>query len=176
MSSRALKISTSILVLTGGLGYLMYSSMADNIEYYKYVDEIADEKERWAGVRLRLAGSVEEGSIFHRPGTHEYLFSILHEDAAIEVRYTGTVPDSFAEGAEVVVSGKLHSDGHFEARRVFARCPSKYEPLGPPPHDHAGRTDDITARDLPARHPVPGSRGSPGRDTAEEPGLPGADQ
>ena len=45
--------------------------------------------------------------------------------ASIDVRYAGTVPDTFKDRAEVVVKGTL-GDGKFEAREISAKCPSKY--------------------------------------------------
>ena len=131
MNTNTLKIAASVLIIGGGVGYLMYSSMAANLEYYKQVDEIADEMESWIGVRIRLAGNVKEGSIFHRPATHEYLFTVAYGGAEIPVHYKGSVPDSFMENAEVVVAGRLRDDGTFEGDRVFAKCPSKYEAREP---------------------------------------------
>ena len=43
------------------------------------------------------------------------------------MRYLGIdVPDLFRDGAEVVVEGRA-SQQAFEAQRVLAKCPSKYE-------------------------------------------------
>ncbi len=46
---------------------------------------------------------------------------------SIPVRYTGEVPDPFADGREVIVSGKV-ADGTFMAERdsLITKCPSKY--------------------------------------------------
>ncbi len=42
--------------------------------------------------------------------------------------YTGVVPDTFKDGAEVVLNGRLTQAG-FQVDRngVMAKCPSKYE-------------------------------------------------
>ena len=42
---------------------------------------------------------------------------------------TGIVPDTFKEDAEVVLKGRLASDGSFHVDKdgVMAKCPSKYE-------------------------------------------------
>jgi cytochrome c-type biogenesis protein CcmE len=52
--------------------------------------------------------------------------------ARVPVRYTGTVPDLFNKGREVVVEGTLH-DGTFVATpgSLSTKCPSKYVPAAP---------------------------------------------
>jgi cytochrome c-type biogenesis protein CcmE len=47
----------------------------------------------------------------------------------VDARYTGVVPDTFKDDAEVVLKGTLAQDGFTVARDgVMAKCPSKYEP------------------------------------------------
>jgi cytochrome c-type biogenesis protein CcmE len=47
--------------------------------------------------------------------------------ASVPVRYTGTVPDPFREGREVIVTGKMR-DGLFVAEQdsLVTKCPSKF--------------------------------------------------
>jgi len=47
--------------------------------------------------------------------------------ASLPVRYTGTVPDPFREGREVIVTGRLQ-EGAFVAERdsLITKCPSKF--------------------------------------------------
>lgn len=129
MSRTAPKVAISALVIAGSLGYLLYSSMSDNLEFYKRVDEVLADQETWIGVQMRLAGKVGEGSIFNKPGTHDYVFRLIHSGESMPIRYSGTVPDSFTENAEVVVTGRLQQEGYFAAERLFAKCPSKYEAM-----------------------------------------------
>jgi cytochrome c-type biogenesis protein CcmE len=46
---------------------------------------------------------------------------------SLPVRYTGEVPDPFADGREVIVSGKV-DNGTFLAQRdsLITKCPSKF--------------------------------------------------
>ncbi|MEA2430524.1 MAG: cytochrome c-type biosis protein CcmE, partial [Thermoleophilaceae bacterium] len=48
--------------------------------------------------------------------------------SAVRVHYTGTVPDPFRDGREVVVTGKL-TGGVFAAERdsLVTKCPSKFQ-------------------------------------------------
>jgi cytochrome c-type biogenesis protein CcmE len=46
----------------------------------------------------------------------------------VPVRYTGTVPDPFREGREVIVTVKSGSGGTFVGERdsLITKCPSKF--------------------------------------------------
>ena len=47
--------------------------------------------------------------------------------AVLPVDFTGIIPDTFVDDADVVVEGKRRDDGVFEATTLLAKCPSKYE-------------------------------------------------
>ena len=86
---------------------------------------------------LRVHGFVVEGSIAKQLAQGYVDFAMrdpLHEDgsdASLSVRYLGIdVPDVFADGAEVVVEGRVDGE-RFMAERVLAKCPSKYEVEAP---------------------------------------------
>ena len=60
-------------------------------------------------------------------------------NTVVRVHYKGVIPDTFKEEADVVLEGVLIPKGstgsagvvaqedRFEARTLFAKCPSKYE-------------------------------------------------
>ena len=79
------------------------------------------------GQSYELTGKVVKGSIAH--AGDELRFRIRDRDgtASLPVRYTGTVPDPFREGREVIVSGELRG-GTFVAERdsLITKCPSKF--------------------------------------------------
>jgi len=137
MSASALKIALTLLVAGGGIGWLVIESAADNLEYYKKVEEVMVDQARWTGPKLKLGGNVKTGSIFNKPGTVDYVFTVEHGGESVEVRYSGPMPDTFREGSEVVVAGRLAPAGHFEANEVIAKCPSKYEGEGKGGYDAA---------------------------------------
>jgi cytochrome c-type biogenesis protein CcmE len=58
----------------------------------------------------------------------EYRFKVQSNGSVVHASYSGVVPDTFKEGAEVVLKGRLNGEG-FEVERngVMAKCPSKYE-------------------------------------------------
>jgi cytochrome c-type biogenesis protein CcmE len=92
------------------------------------VDEVMTSPQQWQGKRLQLHGFAK--SIAQKPGTLEYRFDVENNDKSVRAYYTGVVPDTFKDGAEVVVKGELLSNGTFQVQKdgVIAKCPSKYTP------------------------------------------------
>jgi cytochrome c-type biogenesis protein CcmE len=127
MSSKALKIAVTCLVLAAALGGLMYTTLAEGTEYYKHVDEVMTDPAAWQGKRLQLHGIVSD--LRQRPNTLDYRFQVSNNGKAITASYSGVVPDNFKNGAEVVLKGQLHGDAFsVDANGVMAKCPSKYNP------------------------------------------------
>ncbi len=125
MSSKALKIAVTSVVLAAALGGLLYTTLAEGTEYYKHVDEVLSDPSAWQGKRLQLHGYVND--LRQRPNTLDYRFQVQNNGKTITASYTGVVPDNFKNGAEVVLKGQLHGDGFaVEANGVMAKCPSKY--------------------------------------------------
>jgi cytochrome c-type biogenesis protein CcmE len=52
------------------------------------------------------------------------------------------LPDTFKDGAQALVEGKMMPDKHFVAEQVQAKCASKYEaaPVGTPASPQPGQT------------------------------------
>jgi cytochrome c-type biogenesis protein CcmE len=81
-----------------------------------------------SGGSYELTGKVVPGSIQHQG--EQLDFAVADRDdpsKSIPVTYTGTVPDPFRDGREVIVSGKVQ-DGTFvgEKDTLVTKCPSKF--------------------------------------------------
>src|SRR5437870_8079978 len=130
MSSKALKIAATCIVLAGALGGLMYTTLAKGTEYYIHVDEVMSDPAAWQGKRLQLHGFVAD--LRQRRDSLDYRFQVKYNGRVIDARYSGIVPDTFKNDAEVVLKGQLHPDGFaVEPNGVMAKCPSKYNPQSP---------------------------------------------
>jgi cytochrome c-type biogenesis protein CcmE len=128
MSHKAAKIGMTGLVLALALGGLFYTTLSEGTEYYKHVDEVMTQPASWYGKRLQLHGFVERGSILRKRDSLDYRFTIGNNGATVAATYTGIVPDTFKDDAEVVVKGTLSPQGFaVEPDGVMAKCPSKYE-------------------------------------------------
>ena len=135
MTHRYIKIGLTVAVLVGAFSGLLWSSLRDGTEYFKRVDEVMVDPNQWAGKPLQLQGYVVPGSILKNPDTLEYRFKVQNNPARspesghiVNVSYTGIVPDTFKDEADVVLRGTLAADGfHTMPNGVVAKCPSKYE-------------------------------------------------
>jgi cytochrome c-type biogenesis protein CcmE len=127
MSHKAAKIGATSLVLLTAFGVLLYTTMGESMQYYKYVDELMVQPEAWHGKKLQVHGYVVPGSRFIKPKTLDYTFDLHRNGKTIRAYYTGIVPDTFKDDAEVVLTGELKPDGSFHATEMTAKCPSKYE-------------------------------------------------
>lgn len=129
MTHRFVKIGFTAIVLVLALAGLLWSTLREGTEYYKHVDEVVANPEAWQGKRLQLHGFIVRDSIMRRRDSFEYRFQIQSKGKVLAARYTGIVPDTFTDDAEVVLKGTLEADGFRVAPNgVMAKCPSKYEP------------------------------------------------
>jgi cytochrome c-type biogenesis protein CcmE len=129
MAHKTVKIGITATVLLLALGGLLWSTLSEGTEYYKHVDEVMGNPGQWEGKRLQLHGYVVRDSILRKRDSLEYRFAIQNKGRAVHALYTGIVPDTFKDDAEVVLKGRLQPDGfHVDPNGVMAKCPSKYEP------------------------------------------------
>jgi cytochrome c-type biogenesis protein CcmE len=126
MSHKAAKIGVTTVVLALTFGALLYSTLGESMQYYKYVDEVAAAPASWEGKKLQVHGYVLKDSRFRKPGTNEYAFTIHRNGKTLPAHFDGLPPDAFKDDAEVVLTGHLTSKG-FVATEMTAKCPSKYE-------------------------------------------------
>ena len=127
MQNKVLKIGLTTTVLVAAFAGLMWTTMADGTAYYQHVDEVMVDPEAWHGKRLQVHGYAQDIRV--RPKSMDYHFDIENNGYVVTAEYTGIVPDTFQNDAEVVVTGRL--EGHtfvVEPDGIMAKCPSKYEP------------------------------------------------
>lgn len=130
MRAKFVKMALTVTVLGLALGALLYTTLSEDTQYYKHVDEVMQSPDQWYGKRLQVHGHAAD--IRRRPDTLDYRFEIAHNGQVVNASYTGIVPDTFKDGSEVVVKGVLTADGLVvEPDGVMAKCPSKYEPGAP---------------------------------------------
>ena len=128
MSHKAAKLGITGTVLALAFGGLLYTSLGESAEYYKHVDEVMASPQQWQGKKLQLHGFAHQ--IGRKRDALEYQFDVENKGKVIRAYYSGVVPDTFKEDAEVVLKGTLSPDGTFQVERdgVIAKCPSKYSP------------------------------------------------
>jgi cytochrome c-type biogenesis protein CcmE len=128
MKHKAIKVGITSLVLALSFGGLLYTTMAESTEYYKHVDEVMVQPGEWYGKPLQLHGFVVASSILKKRNSLDYKFKVHSQGHVVDATYTGIVPDTFKDDAEVVLKGVLSQDGFaVHPNGVMAKCPSKYE-------------------------------------------------
>jgi cytochrome c-type biogenesis protein CcmE len=130
MSHKAAKVGVTSLILATAFGIMLYTTMGESMQYYKYVDEVAGQPEAWAGKTLQVHGYVVPGSIGRKRDALDYQFDLQRNGQVIRAYYSGVTPDTFKDEAEVVLTGQLTPNG-FHATEMTAKCPSKYEEAPP---------------------------------------------
>jgi cytochrome c-type biogenesis protein CcmE len=131
MSHKALKIVITVLVVAVAFGALMYASLGESLQQYKYVDEVLVAPQQWEGKRLQVHGYVVPASIERKPRSVEYRFDLQRNGKVMRAYFNFIPPDQFKDDAEVVLTGTLAGDGAFHATSMTAKCPSKYEEQAP---------------------------------------------
>ena len=125
-------IGSGIIVAT--LLALAYIGYTQSKTYYHTISELATLPGPEQHQRMRVSGNVRSGSISHRDGRIDFVLE--EQGESLPVSYVGSdpLPDTFKDGAQALVEGRLQPDGGFTAEQVQAKCASKYEasPTGAP--------------------------------------------
>jgi cytochrome c-type biogenesis protein CcmE len=80
------------------------------------------------GRTYQVTGTVVQGSVRREGGVLDFSVEDRAGGTAIPLAYTGTVPDPFREGREVIVTVEKRG-GRFVGERnsLITKCPSKYK-------------------------------------------------
>jgi cytochrome c-type biogenesis protein CcmE len=112
----------ALLALTTALvGY----AMRDGINYFRSPAQVLSDPPR-AGEVFRIGGLVAGGSLTRGQG-ETVTFAVTDNAATIPVRFTGVLPDLFAEGAGMVGTGSMDGDT-FVASEILAKHDESYMP------------------------------------------------
>lgn len=102
-----------------------YAAIGDGVQYFKAPSQIAADPPR-PGETFRLGGLVETGTL--KRGQGEMItFNVTDGGASVPVKFTGVLPDLFAEGKGMVGTGKME-DGTFVASEILAKHDENYMP------------------------------------------------
>jgi cytochrome c-type biogenesis protein CcmE len=148
------KILIAVVALVAGFAILFGVGLKGSMVYYLTVSEFLNrEGHEDLGENFRVNGNVVAGSIDKTPGQLGASFVMTDGKHELKVAYHKETPDTFVDGAEVVVEGRLGGDGVFEAHTLLAKCPSKYESSA------KGRDDLKAALEKKAGHAEQGTAG-----------------
>ncbi len=89
-------------------------------------------REAQPGRSYVVPGTVVAGSVRHDGSVLDFAVRDRKGTAAIPLSYTGTVPDPFREGREVIVTVEKQGDRYVgERNTLITKCPSKFKTAPP---------------------------------------------
>ena len=133
---RSWGLLAGVLELGAGVLLFVFNSGEDAVVYSYQVDELKAQAADLGDRQVRVQGMLVSGTLTRRDEPCEYRFMMqkagVQGAEPLKVQYAQcVVPDTFRDvkGVEVEVTaeGRLAEDGHLEASKIFAKCPSKYE-------------------------------------------------
>jgi cytochrome c-type biogenesis protein CcmE len=122
---RAIRLTvalTAALLLASALIYVSFSAGRDELTASQLLNKARP------GGQYILAGTVENGSIRHVGVQTDFSVLSPNRRVAVPVKYSGEVPDPFAQGRAVMVNVS-DQDGRFvgQMNTLTTKCPSKYQ-------------------------------------------------
>src|SRR4051812_17890727 len=117
MRARTKWILGAVSIL-GVAGYLMASAIRETGVYYFTPTELAAKLARDPSlhrVGVKMGARVVPGSIKREAGGRDYAFHVTDGARIVPVQYHGIAPDTFTDGVDVVVEGRMGEDGTFHA-------------------------------------------------------------
>jgi cytochrome c-type biogenesis protein CcmE len=135
------KFMIGAAVVLGSAGWLMASSIRETGMYYLTPAELASKVRADSTMYetgVKLGARVVPGTIVRQAGGRDIQFRVTDGAQEFPVAFRGIAPDTFTDGVDVVLEGRLARDGTFRATTLLAKCASRYEnapegyPASPP--------------------------------------------
>lgn len=115
-----------VMAASAAVGLVLFA-MSENLNLFFSPQQIAA-GEAPINKRIRAGGMVREGSVERASDSLQVRFVVTDYQADLAVVYEGILPDLFAEGEGVVVTGILDENGVFQAEEVLAKHDENYMP------------------------------------------------
>lgn len=114
-------------VVIGAVAFLILSSPDEGVLEYVYVDKVVEAPQEFVEREFKVHGNVVEGTL-RQAEDDSYHFVVEFRGRRLKVIYDDLLPDTFAEGGEVVLTGRLDPEAMvLRSSEMTAKCPSKYE-------------------------------------------------
>ena len=105
--------------------YLILKSLEENVVYFISPSEIKKLTEINSD-KIRIGGMVKKKSIIIKSNKINFIITDFKNE--INVSYSGSVPNLFAEGKGVVAEGYLKDKNYFNAVKILAKHDENYMP------------------------------------------------
>ena len=125
-TARLIVALSAAVVLASALIYTSFSAASPALSPSQLV------RQAQPGRSYQLTGTVVPHSVRREGATLDFSVEDRAGGTAIPVAYTGTVPDPFREGREVIVTVERHSGTYIgERNSLITKCPSKFKTAPP---------------------------------------------
>jgi cytochrome c-type biogenesis protein CcmE len=124
------KFIVAAAVVLGSAGWLMASSIRETGMYYLTPGELASKvaaDSTFYETGVKMGARVVPGSIVRQTSGRDIQFRVTDGAQDYAVSFRGIAPDTFTDGVDVVLEGRLGRDGTFHATTLLAKCASRYE-------------------------------------------------
>ena len=105
--------------------FLILQSLKENVVYFLSPSEIKNLTEINSD-KIRIGGMVKKKSIIIKSNKINFIITDFKNE--INVSYSGSVPNLFAEGKGVVAEGYLKDKNYFNAVKILAKHDENYMP------------------------------------------------
>ncbi|KPK95108.1 MAG: hypothetical protein AMJ88_02065 [Anaerolineae bacterium SM23_ 63] len=132
--------------------YLIISSTQTAAQYYLTVEELIAKGESAVDRDIKVSGAVEGDTIEYDAKSLELRFTIVNvpgdldeieragglakvlhravsdpSEPRLDVLYVGPMPDLLRHEAQAILTGRMGTDGVFQANELLLKCPTRYE-------------------------------------------------
>ncbi len=121
------RIAIGVAVVFVALGYLVFTGISRSATYYLTVSEMKAKAASLENRSVRVAGKLDGSSLKWDAAKILLTFDLTDGTNRVSAVYHGIKPDGMDDGRDIVIEGKLGSDGAFDVRNILVKCPSKYE-------------------------------------------------
>ena len=150
-SGPRLKFILAGALIAAAIALLIGASTSSHSQYYLTIAELQTRAVEMGGKEVRISGVVLGKTIQYDsknlvltfdianiPGdqkevdAHGGIAKVLHDAAQdpslprLKVVYHGALPDLMKDEAQAILTGKLGSDGSFNATELLLKCPTRY--------------------------------------------------
>ena len=105
--------------------YLILKSLEENVVYFLSPSEIKNLTEINSN-KIRIGGMVKKQSVKIQSGEINFIITDFKNE--VNVSYSGSVPNLFAEGKGAVAEGYLKDRSYFNAVKILAKHDENYMP------------------------------------------------
>jgi cytochrome c-type biogenesis protein CcmE len=126
MNRKRLLSVGSLVVILGTFGYLLFGGLGENIVFFLTPQELLAKEDKGYDVPVRLGGQVLPGSVQWNADSLSLRFRLTDGGKDVLVHSKGAPPQMFRDGMGVVVEGRYHRDGVFQATNLMVKHSNEY--------------------------------------------------